>query len=71
MNRYSYEELEAKAMRPDASQEDIENLADWFWHYGENYWNGEYFGIDETHVLVPIYEEVADGEFEIVRHEIR
>ena len=54
-----------------ASQEDIENLADWFWHYGENYWNGEYFGIDEIHVLIPIYEEKEDGEFEIVRHEIQ
>ena len=68
--RYDYQELLEKAMKPRAEQSDIETLAEWFWMYGENYWNGDYFEIDCFHVLRPIYEEDENGDYKIVRHEI-
>ena len=70
INRYSYTELFEKAVRSDARQEDIENLAEWFWIYGASYWNGEYFGIDDCHVLRPIYGNDENGKTVIIKHEI-
>ena len=71
MSRYSYEELKAKALAPDAEQHDIDNLGDWFVLYGDNYWNGEYFEIDSYNRLYPIYEEDEDGELVMLGFEIR
>ena len=71
MNPYDYEELAAKALEPDATQEDINALGEWFQSFGAEYWNGEYFDIDDTHRLYPVYAEVEEDEYEITGYEIR
>ncbi len=49
-NEYSYAELLAAAISPDAKQIDIDTLGEWFEQYGSMFWNGEY------------YDASADGE---------
>ena len=72
MSNYgSYEELAAKATAFDAKQEDIDALGDWFSNYGGRFWNGEYYEIDAEHRLYPIYKEVDEDVYEIVRYEVR
>ena len=68
---YDYAELVAKALSADATQEDINNLGEWFSHHGTEYWNGEYYEIDSTHSLYPIYTEIAEDEYEITGYEVR
>lgn len=69
--RYKYEELAAAALAPTATQDDLQRLADWFYNYDMRDWNGEYFEIDATHRLYPIYgEEDVDGNVDIVGWEI-
>lgn len=71
MNYYSYMELREKAMETRA-QADIEALADWMQHYGDCYWNGETYYIDDEYRLRPIYDLVDEEneEYEIVGWEI-
>ncbi len=69
-NRYEYEELRAAAIAPDAKQEDVDALAEWFERYGDQFWNGESYDADGVR-LYPVYKETADGDFEIVCYEIR
>lgn len=57
IGRYNYEELVKKALSPDATKEDVERLDAWFCRYGVQYWNGEYYEIDGTHRLYPIFDE--------------
>lgn len=71
VGEYNYEELAERALRFDATQEDINALAEWFERYGDRYWNGERYEIDATRSLYPIYEETAPDEWEIVGYEIR
>ena len=71
MNYYSYEELAAKALAPNAAQADIDELGEWFQQYGMMYWNGQCFNIDKTHDLYPVYEENEDGDIDIVCYEVR
>lgn len=72
---YSYEDLKEKALSANATQEDINNLGEWFDQYGDRYWNGEYYSIDNDNRLYPIYNKVDDDEleeqYEIVAYEIR
>lgn len=68
---YDYEELAAKAMAADATQEDINALGAWFEEHGNCYWNGESFEIDSTNRLYPVYQEVEEDEFELTGYEIR
>ena len=74
MTIYDYQELKEKALSVNATQEDIDNLGDWFERYGDRYWNGEYFTVDNNR-LYPIYKRVDDDEleeqYEIVGYEIR
>ena len=51
MTRYDYEELKEKALTFGATQEEINNLGEWFERFGDRYWNGEYFDIDNEHRL--------------------
>ena len=66
-----YQELEHKALSADATQEDANRLGKWFELYGESYWNGEYYNVDDTHRLFPIDMEDADGDFHRVGWELR
>ena len=74
MNRYDYEELKEKVLSAEATQEDINNLGEWFEQYGDRYWNGEYYSVDDNR-LYPIYRRIDDDEleeqYEIVGYEIK
>ena len=62
--QYNYEELKNAALAPDATQEDINALGEWFERYGDRYWNGEYFSV-EGERLYRIWdwdEELDQGE---------
>ena len=67
---YKYEELRAKAIAADATDEDIANLAEWFELYGMSHWNGECFDAD-GYQLYPVQEEVAEDEWKTVGWELR
>lgn len=67
---YKYEELRAKAIAADATDEDIANLAEWFELYGMSHWNGECFDAD-GYYLYPIHEEADDDEYICIGWELR
>lgn len=71
MSVYDYQELKEKALSADAKQEDINNLGEWFEQYGDKYWNGEYFSIDNNIHLYRIVKEVDENEWETIGYEIR
>lgn len=75
MNRYSYQELRAAALSPDATQDDLNALGEWFEMYGHSApdaWNGEYWDVDDGNRLFPIYSEpTEDGDFDIIGYELR
>lgn len=54
INRYDYEELKNAAIETN-SKEDIENLVEWFEKFGNAFWNGEYYEIDNNMSLRPVY----------------
>lgn len=50
----------------------IPDLAEWFEKYGADFWNGEYYIIDEHRRLYPIYgDEDENGCYPITGYEIR
>ena len=63
INEYAYPILERKALSADATQEDINALGMWFERFGSDFWNGEFYNVDDVHRLIPIDEEDADGDF--------
>ncbi len=67
---YDYNELKNNALNPNATQDDINALGEWFEQYGDEFWNGEYFEIDSEHRLYPQYREIDEDEFEICGYEI-
>ena len=75
MNRYQYEELLAKATRPDASDDDLFALGSWMQIYGSDYWNGECWDISAegestgSQLLYPISTDDDDEDYS--RYEIR
>ena len=71
MTIYDYEELKNKALSTDATQDDINALSEWFEQYGDRYWNGEYFSVENGIRLYRIEKEVDDDEFEIAGYELR
>lgn len=71
MNRYDYEELKEKVLSAEATQEDINNLGEWFEQYGDRYWNGEYYSVENGIHLYRIEEEVDEDEWEIKGYELR
>lgn len=66
MTEYAYEALQAAALKPDATQEDIDALGEWFECYGMDYWNGSCWAVDEKQDihLARVYKEIAEDEFE-------
>ena len=69
-NRYSYRELRAAALAPEAAQADIDTLGAWMEQYGTDSWNGETYDIDDGKRLRPIYKQTSDDSFEITGYEI-
>ena len=63
---YDFSDLYKKAIAPDATKEDINALGYWMSRHGRDSWNGEYYSIDSTHELYPIYKEVGYDDYEIV-----
>lgn len=61
--RYQFDELRDAALSPDATQNDINALGEWFQRYGYSDWNGEYFDVDGVNRLRPVYIEAEDGDF--------
>lgn len=68
VNEYSYKELEAAAVKFTATQEEINALGEWLALYGDAYWNGECWAVDEKQDLhlYPIYRNSNEDELEIV-----
>ncbi len=66
MDIYDYNKLSGKALAPDATQEDINSLGEWFRCYGMDYWNGEYFSVDRGCCLYPIMQEVGYDDYNVV-----
>lgn len=71
MTTYDYEELKNKALSTDATQDDINALGEWFEQYGDRYWNGEYFSVENGIRLYRIEKEVDEDEFEITGYELK
>lgn len=66
---YDYKNLYTTALSTK-NPEDLENLAEWLYQYGNSYWNGEYWNLGNGDRLFPIYKELDDGEYEIVGYEL-
>ncbi len=68
MKEYAYEELAAAATRHGATQEEINALGEWFEQYGQRFWNGSSYEVDEKKdiYLAPIMREVEEDEYEII-----
>ena len=68
---YDYAELREKALSPNATQKDLEALADWLMQYDASAWNGEYYDIDNGTRLFPLYTETEPDEWTVTGYEIR
>lgn len=66
MDQYDYKRLVSAALAPNATQSDIDALGEWFHAYDQDSWNGEYYHVDATHQLYPIYREVGYDDYDIV-----
>ena len=64
---YDYEELKNKALEKRDKQSRMD-LLEWFQCFGSEYWNGEYYLIDNEHRLYPISSPIGepdeDGDYE-------
>ena len=45
-------------------------MGEWFDHYGNDYWNGEYYDADDLRIY-PVYKEVEEDEYELIGYEAR
>ena len=70
-NRYAYEELRTAAIRPGATQEEINTLGEWFEQYGLEYWNGEYFDADGYRVYRIERHDPERDIYDIIGYEIQ
>lgn len=69
-SRYSFEDLKAKALAPNATEDDVDRLGDWFESFGQHFWNGECYDIDGDHGLFPVYEQNGE-DLDLVGYEVR
>lgn len=69
ISAYNYEELRAAALAPNATQDDIDALGEWFSRYGSTYWNGEYYDADGVCVR-PVYKKIDEDDYELTGYEI-
>ena len=71
-NYYNYKELVEKATATGATIDDRLALFDWFDRYDIDYWNGEYYQMDDGLRLYPIYAfDSNEGCFVLVDADIR
>lgn len=76
INYYSYQELRDAAMET-RSDADIRALAEWLEQYGDRYFNGECWDIDDGYTLWPVWELVDQQDpedpdsWEVTGYEIR
>ena len=61
-NYYNYNELKQKALKKNASQEDVNALGRWFEAHGHQYWNGKAFLVEKDLFLKPVYKPVYDND---------
>lgn len=68
VNEHNYTELEAAATRYGATQEEINALGEWFSKFGQGYWNGECYCVDEMKDihLYPMHRQIDEDEYEII-----
>lgn len=71
MSYYDYSELLAKATRKRATREDRLDLLSWFDTYGDRYWNGEYYELEDGKKLYPVYRVIDDETIELIDAEVR
>ena len=67
----AFDELLKKAMAPEASQEDLKALAEWYFAHGHHLWNGKCFRIDSEHKLYPNFKEGEDGKVTITSYNLK
>lgn len=60
---YNYKELVKKATDTGATIDDRLALFDWFDRYGIDYWNGEYYKMDDGLRLYPVAVFDCDGDY--------
>lgn len=65
---YRYDELKEQALKPDATQDEINALGEWFNEFGGDFWNGEYYSVDEKRdiKIYPVFEEIDEDQFELI-----
>ena len=68
-NYYDYKDLRAAAVKPGATQEDINALGEWFHLNGSDFWNGESYDADNGLRLYPVYQPIDDDDSEIIGYE--
>lgn len=71
MNEYKYEELRAAAVT-NSTEENLTALGEWLQQYGDRYWNGEEWNIDEGYRLRPVFTQEPDeyGSFSTIGYEL-
>ena len=69
---YNYKELVEKATATGATRDDRLALLEWFNCYGKDYWNGEYYEMDDGLRLYPVAVfDYDEGYFTDVDADIR
>lgn len=66
---YDYNELKTRAINGDKNA--VNELGEWFRNYGNMYWNGECYDVDDGFRLYPIYEEVNEYVYALRGYELR
>ena len=69
-NYYDYKKLLRKALSAKATQKDINTLGMWFNSFGLDFWNGEYFDMENGKKLCPVFVETGTGDFDVIKFEI-
>lgn len=71
-NYYNYKELVEKATATGATRGDRIALFYWFDQYGIDYWNGQYYKIDDSLRLYPVFVfDYDEGCYNLVDANIR
>lgn len=71
MSYYDYCALEKAALEKE-TPENISALAEWFECFGDDFWNGECWTINNEKSLYPVYQhDEKSDQFELIRYEIR
>jgi hypothetical protein len=64
LTRYNFEGLKEKAL--NGGQKEVNALGKWFELYGSQFFNGEYYEIDNQHKLFPVCETDLDEYGELI-----